>query len=87
MSKWTSALEEAAETGHLAGDAADEMAEAYGDLLDIDGSELSADFLSNAENLELMQKALEGDEEAYQTLQNAVRQDIEARFGINDEDF
>jgi hypothetical protein len=34
------------------------MAEAYGDLLDIDGSELSMDFLKIADNLEDMQKAL-----------------------------
>ena len=87
MDTWTKDLKVAAKTGHLVAESADGMAEAYGDLLDIDGSELSAGFLQNTKNLEDMKKALEGDEEAYKRLQEAARKDIATRIGIDDADF
>lgn len=87
MDKWNKDLQVAKKTGHLVSETATEMAEAYGDLLDIDGSSLSSDFLNNAENLKLMQKALAGDEEAYRSLQDAARQDIAARVGFDDTEF
>ena len=87
MKTWVKDLKVAEKTGHLVSETADQMAEAYGDLLDIDGSELSSDFLNNADNLDLMKKALEGDEEAYRKLQEAARQDIAARIGIDDAEF
>ena len=83
METWEKDLKVASKTGHLVTETADQMAEAYGDLLDIDGSELSADFLNNADNLELMKQALEGNEEAYQALQEAAGKDILARIGID----
>jgi hypothetical protein len=49
------------------------MAEAYGDLLDIDGDLLPSSFLNDAENLELMEQALKGDEKAYQSLLDKSR--------------
>ena len=46
-----------------------ELSKAYGNLLDIDGSQLSADFLQDTENLQLMKAAIEGNEAAYDQLQ------------------
>lgn len=87
MEDWTKDLKVAEKTGHLVSETAEEMAEAYGDLLDIDGSQLSADFLNNTEHLEDMKKALEGDEEAYQRLQEAARIDIATKVGFDDSEF
>lgn len=55
----------------------------YGDMLDIDGSQLSEEFLSNAENLELMQEAANGSEEAYNELQAAAAKDILIHAGAD----
>jgi hypothetical protein len=45
-------------------------------MLDLDYGSLSKDFLSNAENLELMKKAAEGSEEAYDELAQKAGEDI-----------
>lgn len=87
MKNWEKALKTSAKTGHLAADSAEQMGEAYGDLLDIDGSSLSADFLKNTKNLGLMKKALEGNEEAYEELQEAAGKDILAQCGIDTSQF
>ena len=60
------------------------LRDAYADMLDIDGSSLSEDFLTNAENLELMKQAANGSEEAYNALQQAVANDIIAHCDIDD---
>ena len=83
LENWINDLEVAAETGHLAADTADELAETYGDLLDIDGSYLSNSFLESTENLQLMQDALNGSEEAYEQLQQAAVQDILLGIGLD----
>jgi hypothetical protein len=59
------------------------MREAYGNLLDIDGSSLSEEFLTSSENLELMEKALDGNEDAYQELQALAGQEILQSVGID----
>lgn len=87
MSKWKNDLKTAAKTGHLAADSAKEMADSYGDLLDIDGSQLSNDFLKSADNLNLMEKALNGDVDAYNQLQALARQEIAASIGLDDSQF
>lgn len=66
--------------------AANQMTKAYGNLLDIDGSVLSSDFLQDAENLELMKKAIEGNEDAYIRLQEIANQDIVAHLELSPED-
>lgn len=53
-----------------------EMRNAYGDLLDIDGSQLSADFLSDTENLKLMKQAINGNEQAYDKLLGKVQNSV-----------
>lgn len=83
ISKWNKDLKVAEKTGHLVSESAEEMAEAYGDLLDIDGSELSSSFLRSEKNLKNMKKALEGSEEAYQALQEAAGKDILTRIGLD----
>ena len=87
MEDWIKDLEVAKKTGHLVSETAEEMASTYGDLLDIDGSDLSVDFLKNQTNFENLKKALEGDEAAYRALQEAARKDIAVNIGINDEEF
>lgn len=86
LETWQKDLEVAAETGHLVTDTANEMAEAYGNLLDMDGSNLSESFLKSADNLQLMQEALNGSEEAYEQLQQAAVQDILIGIGLNQAD-
>ena len=54
-----------------------EMQEAYGDLLDLDGSKFSNQFLQSAKNLDLMKAAINGNEEAYNELLDAANQDLE----------
>lgn len=85
LEDWTNDLEVAAETGYLVSDTASELAEAYGDLLDINGDSLSESFLKSAENLQLMQDALNGSEEAYEQLQQAAVQDILIGIGLDQE--
>ena len=67
--------------------AARELSNAYGDLLDIDGSVLSADFASNTKHLEDMKAAIEGDAEAYERLQEAAGEDILIQAGIDTSKF
>ena len=83
MKNWVQDLEAAKTTGTLTAETAQQMSEAYGDLLDIDGSQLSQEFLSSAKNLELMKQALEGNEEAYKQLQEAAGKEILAKIGID----
>lgn len=83
MDTWIADLKVAAKTGHLVAKTADQMAEAYGNLLDIDGSELSATFLSSEENLKLMQEALQGSDEAYSQLQENAGKDILSRLNLD----
>ena len=64
----------------------DEMADAYGDLLDLDGEALSDSFLTSAENLELMKEAAEGSEEAYDQLMQNVQKDIESQVHVTMDD-
>lgn len=57
--------------------ATSELAETYADLLDLDpDSILSADFSGSVDNLEDLQLAIEGDEDAYRRLQEAAMEDI-----------
>jgi len=55
---------------------ADDLADAYGDLLNIDSSTLSDGFLRNAENLNLMKQATEGNIDAYDELASRAAEDI-----------
>lgn len=60
-----------------------ELRDAYADLLDLDGSSLSEDFLSNADNLELMKKAINGNTDAYNQLLDLAQQDILAHIQMD----
>ena len=66
--------------------AANQLADAYGDLLDIDGSQLSASFLESTENLDLMKAAIEGNSEAYDQLQQKMGEDIIAHLEFAPDD-
>lgn len=62
---------------------ANQLSDAYADMLDIDIGSLSDDFIMNADNLELMKEAANGSEEAYRQLQQVAGQDILAQCGID----
>ena len=64
-----------------------ELKDAYSDMFDLNFGSLSEDFLSNAENLDLMKQAAEGSEEAYNSLMEAARNDILAQVGLDTSDF
>ena len=61
----------------------------YSDLLDVDPESLSESFLSNAENLKLLEQAAKGSEKAYNKLKEAAAEDIEAKYHLtmDDKDF
>lgn len=65
----------------------EEVKNAMADMLDLDMSALSNDFVMSTENLELMKKAANGSEEAYNSLMLKAQQDIIANCSINEEEF
>lgn len=68
-------------------EAIDEIKDSMSDMLDLPYESLSDDFVTNADNLELMREAANGSEEAYNALQDAATQDILAQVGLDDSDF
>ena len=65
----------------------DDLRDAYADLLDLDGSSLSKVFLTNAENLDLMKAAIDGDIDAYNELLEAAQRDIVTHLSLSEEDY
>ena len=65
---------------------AEQLGDAYADMLDIDVGSLSNDFIMNANNLELMKQAANGSEEAYKQLQAAAAEDILMQCGVTMDD-
>jgi len=61
------------------------LRDAYADLLDIDGSSLSSEFLQSAENLQLMKAAIDGNIESYEQLRQIAAQDIITHLVFNTE--
>ena len=84
---WLEELKMGEEGALVSADTLNELADAYGDLLDIDPSLFSSGFLRSTENIELMRQALEGDEEAYQKLLSIMNEEIRAKVGLDDEDY
>lgn len=89
--EWVKNLKEgnkALEKGKAAGsdyyDAVSELGETYADLFDVDVDDFSDTFIKSTENAELLQKALEGDQEALDELQSRAMSDIltEADVGV-----
>ena len=72
-------------SGNLQDQAAiiDDLEAAYADLLDLDMGVLSDSFLKNTDNLDLMTKAANGSEEAYNELMQAVQNDIIAHCDLD----
>ena len=68
---WMTALESDSMQAHLR--VAKDLQKAYGNLLDIDGSKLSASFLEAPKNLELMKEAINDNIDAYNRLFDAAR--------------
>ena len=67
--------------------AMDGLRDAYADLLDMDGSGLSDEFLSSAENLDLMKSAIDGDIDAYNQLLENAGQQILTDVGLDTQQF
>lgn len=61
------------------------MRKAYSDLLDIDGTKLTSNFLDSKENLDLMKQAINGSEEAYQQLLDKANADLTVALGLDPE--
>lgn len=53
-----------------------ELSGVYADMFDLDADDFSDGFLKSADNLDLMQKAMEGSEDAYNDLQARIAMDI-----------
>lgn len=68
--------------------AVEELEKTYGNLLDIDGSQLSDDFLKTASNADLLNQVLYGTEEeaaaAYDKLEALAQEDILVNLGVNE---
>ena len=67
--------------------AAQQLQNIYSDLLDLPFQSLSPDFTGDIENLQLLQQAAQGSEQAYEQLQLRAQQDIIAQVGLNTADF
>lgn len=65
----------------------EQMRDAYGDMLNMDGSSLSEDFLNDTHNLELMKEAANGNVDAYNDLAEAAAQDIAVKANIDTSQF
>ena len=63
------------------------LRDAYADLLDMDASALSYDFLRDAENLELMKSAIDGNVDAYDQLLERAGQSILMQVGLDTSQF
>ena len=63
------------------------LRDAYADLLDMDASALSDDFLRDAENLELMKSAIDGNVDAYDQLLERAGQSILMQVGLDTSQF
>lgn len=87
LQKWNKDLQLAKKTGHVAADTIAELADAYGDMLDLDPGEFSSEFLSSADNLKLFEQALNGSQEAYDQLREKARQEIAVKAGFDDAKF
>ena len=56
------------------------LRDAYADLLDMDGSSLSNEFLQNVQNLQLMKQAIDGNIDSYNELKQIAAEDIIAHL-------
>lgn len=85
---WKTAIDNIDETGGILDpDTVNGLTDAYGDMFDMDASQLSDGFLKSAENLDLLKQAAEGSEEAYNQLQSNIQDDIlQVQLGLNGDD-
>ena len=68
--------------------ATEELENVYSDLLDLPfDNVLSADFLQNVDNLNLLKQAANGSQQAYRSLMEAAAQDIAIHAGMDISDF
>ena len=56
-------------------------------MLDLPIGDLSNDFVTNTQNLQLMKQAAEGNIDAYERLQERVQQSIAVEVGFDDSKF
>ena len=69
-------------------EAISELQNVYQDLLDLDpNTELSRSFLEDADNLNLLEQAIQGSEEAYAELQRRAAEDIWIQAGLDPASF
>ena len=82
MDHWREVLEDSDASSLDMAEVTDELANVYADLLDLPFDNLSRDFTSDINNLNDLEAAVNGDEEAYNRLMEAAQQDITAQFAV-----
>ena len=82
MDHWREVLEDSDASSLDMAEVTDELANVYADLLDLPFDNLSRDFTSDINNLNDLEAAVNGDEEAYNRLMSAAQEDITAQFAV-----
>lgn len=80
---WSSVLKKSSKTSQEFQAAADGVREALSGILGVNEELISNDFISDAENLALIEKAATGDAEAIEALKSAMSEDIIATVELN----
>lgn len=86
LKTWTKTLKEADKRSTVYTDALEGMRDMYADLFDLNAKEakgISDAFMESAENAELLEKAMEGDEEAWDSLKAAIGKDLFADANVS----
>lgn len=86
LKDWIKELKNSNENALISTETYQGLQTAYGDLFNIDGTMLSNDFIRSVDNAELLQKAIKGDEKAYNKLKKAATESIEIKYGMADND-
>lgn len=85
INDWKTAVQKAQSGGLLDADVLSELKEEYANLLDLDTDDISTSFASSAENLELLQQALQGSTDAFKQLQEAAGEAYLSDIGLSPE--
>lgn len=88
MEKWNQTFDDIENHNENLEDVADTMKdlrETYSDFLDL-SEDVSDEFISNRKNLERLERAINGDTEAYNELAEAAAEDITLHLGLDEDD-
>ena len=80
---WSSIIKDSSESSQEYAEAVGGMAEALSEVYGISDDFIHIDFMTSAQNLDLIRKVAEGDEKAIDQLRNSLLDDISMRLVIN----